>query len=73
MSKIIEINNFIDCLLNTRQRLFDHTILIYIIYDARTIIGFVGFLANLLNIPTDGTPVSAQKSASQKELLFVRL
>jgi hypothetical protein len=40
---------------------------------SRTIIGSVDFLANLLNIPTDGTPVSAQKSASQNELLFVRL
>jgi hypothetical protein len=36
-------------------------------------IGFVGFVANLLNKPTDGATVSVRKSASEKELLFVRL
>jgi hypothetical protein len=45
----------------------------YIIYGHRTIIGFVGFVANLLNKPTDGATVSVRKSASEKELLFVRL
>jgi hypothetical protein len=34
---------------------------------------FVGFVANLLNRPTDGATVSVRKSASEKELLFVRL
>jgi hypothetical protein len=43
------------------------------IYGDRTIIGFVGFVANLLNRPTDGATVSVRKSASEKELLFVRL
>jgi hypothetical protein len=44
-----------------------NTILIYIIY------GDVGFVANLLNRPTDGATVSVRKSAAEKELLFVRL
>jgi hypothetical protein len=48
-------------------------LLIYIIYDDRTIIRFVGLVANLLNRPTDGARVSVRKSASEKELLFVRL
>jgi hypothetical protein len=34
---------------------------------------FVGFVANLLNRSTDGATVSVRKSASEKELLFVRL
>jgi hypothetical protein len=34
------------------------------------IISFVGFIANLLNRPIDG--VTVRKSASEKELLFVR-
>jgi hypothetical protein len=34
---------------------------IYIIYGDRTIIGFVGFVANLLNRPIDGTTVSVRK------------
>jgi hypothetical protein len=36
-------------------------ILIYIIYGDRTIFGFVGFVANLLNRPTDGATVSIRK------------
>jgi hypothetical protein len=43
------------------------TIRIYIIY------GDVGFVANILNRPTDGATVSVRKSAAEKELLFVRL
>jgi hypothetical protein len=39
----------------------------------RTIIGFVGFVANLLNRRTNGATVSVRKSVSEKELLFVRL
>jgi hypothetical protein len=35
-------------------------------------IDFVGFVANLLNRPTDGG-TGVRKSASEKELLFVRL
>jgi hypothetical protein len=31
--------------------------LIYIIYGDRTIIGLIGFVANLLNRPTDGATV----------------
>jgi hypothetical protein len=46
---------------------------IYIIYRDSTIIGFVGYVANLLNRPTDGATASIRKSASKKELLFVRL
>jgi hypothetical protein len=42
-----------------------------LIYGDRTIISFVGFVANLLNRPTDGA--TARKSASEKELLFVHL
>jgi hypothetical protein len=38
----------------------------------RTIMGFVGFVANLLNSSTDGATVTVRKSASEKELLFVR-
>jgi hypothetical protein len=45
-------------------------LLIYIIYGDRTIIGFVGFVVNR---PTDGATVCVRKSASEKELLFVRL
>jgi hypothetical protein len=48
-------------------------LLIYIIYGDRTITGFVGFVGNLLNRPTDGAPVSVRKNASEKELLFIRL
>jgi hypothetical protein len=48
-------------------------ILIYIIYGDRTIIGFVGFVANLLNKRTDGATVSVRKNASEKELFFVLL
>jgi hypothetical protein len=38
-----------------------------------TIIGFVDFVANLLNRLIDGALVSVWKSASDKELLFVGL
>jgi hypothetical protein len=34
---------------------------------------FIGFVANLLDRPADATTVSVRKSASEKELLFVRL
>jgi hypothetical protein len=41
------------------------------------LLGFVGFVLNLLNRPTDGATFSiakcVRKSASEKELLFVRL
>jgi hypothetical protein len=37
------------------------------------LLGFAGFVVNLLNRPTDGTTVQGQKSATEKELLFVRL
>jgi hypothetical protein len=37
------------------------------------VFGFVGFVVNLLNRPTDGATVKGQKSAAEKELLFVRL
>jgi hypothetical protein len=50
-----------------------YLLIIYIIYGDRTIIGFVGFVANLLNRPTDGATVSVRKSAPEKQLLFVGL
>jgi hypothetical protein len=34
---------------------------------------FVGFVADLLNRPTDDATVSVRKSTSEKELLFVHL
>jgi hypothetical protein len=34
---------------------------------------FVGFVVNVLNRPTDGATVHGQKSASEKELLLVRV
>jgi hypothetical protein len=37
------------------------------------LIGFYGFVVNLLNRPTDGATISARKNVSKKELLFVRL
>jgi Mg/Co/Ni transporter MgtE len=37
---------------------FETDYYIYIIDDDRTIIGFVGFVANLLNRPTDGVTAS---------------
>jgi hypothetical protein len=39
------------------------TLLIYIIYGSRTILGFVGFVANLLNRATDGVRKSASKKS----------
>jgi hypothetical protein len=45
----------------TRNLLFAMQLLIYIIYGDRTIIGFVGFVANLLNSTTDGATVSVRK------------
>jgi hypothetical protein len=37
------------------------------------LLGFVGFVVNLLNRPTDGATVHSQKTASEKELLFIRM
>jgi hypothetical protein len=37
------------------------------------LLGFVSFAVNLLNRPTYGTTVQGQKSAAEKELLFVLL
>jgi hypothetical protein len=42
-------------------------------FGDRTIIGSVGFVANLLNSPTDGATVSVRKSAFKRELLLDRL
>jgi hypothetical protein len=44
-------------------------LLIYIIYGDRTIIGFVGFVANLLNSPTDGATVSVRKRVTFRPLV----
>jgi hypothetical protein len=56
--------------LPTRVEIYylQYNCLFYIIYSYRTIIGFVGFVANLLNRPTDGATVSVRK-----KLLIVRL
>jgi hypothetical protein len=35
------------------------------------LLGFVGFVVNLLNRPTDGATAHGQKSASEKELVLV--
>jgi hypothetical protein len=48
--------------------LFAIHLLIYIIYGDRTIIGFVGFVANLLNKPTDGATVSVRKKVTFRPL-----
>jgi hypothetical protein len=53
--------------------IFAIQLLIYIIYGDRTIIGFVGFVANLLNRLTDGPTVSVRKSAFEIDLLFVHV
>jgi hypothetical protein len=45
-------------------------VLIYIIYGDRTIIGFVGFVVNLLNRPTDGTTVQRLKKCVRKRITF---
>jgi hypothetical protein len=37
------------------------------------LLGFVGFVVNLLSRPTDGAAVHALKIASEKELLLVRM
>jgi Mg/Co/Ni transporter MgtE len=47
---------------------FETDYYIYIIDDDRTIIGFVGFVANLLNRPTDGV----RKSKVTRYLVTLR-
>jgi hypothetical protein len=70
--RLIHINNFFFSsiryqLANTiRNLLFAIQLLIYIIYGDRTIIGFVGFVANLLNRPTDGATVSIRKCVRKR-------
>jgi hypothetical protein len=44
-------------------------LLIYIIYGDRTIIGFVGFVANLLKKQTDGAMVSVRKRITFRPLV----
>jgi hypothetical protein len=44
-------------------------VLIYIIYGGRTIVGFVGFVANLLNRPTDGASVKIRKRVTFRPLV----
>jgi hypothetical protein len=53
----------------TRNLLFAMQLLIYIIYGGRTIIGFVGFIANLLNRPTDAATVSVRKRVTFRALV----
>jgi hypothetical protein len=42
---------------------------IYIVYGDRTIIGFVDFVDNLLNRPTDGATVSVRKRVTFRPLV----
>jgi hypothetical protein len=50
--------------------IFDfETAYIYIIYGDMTISGFVGFVANLLNRPTDGVMISVRKSVTFNPLV----
>jgi hypothetical protein len=44
-------------------------LLIDIIYGDRTIIGFVGFAANLPNRPTDGATVTVRKRVTFRPLV----
>jgi hypothetical protein len=53
----------------TRNLLFAIQLLICIIYSERTIISFVGFVANLLNRPTDGATVSVRKRVTFRPLV----
>jgi hypothetical protein len=53
----------------TRNLLFIIQLVIYIIYGDSTIIGFVGFVANLLNRPTDGATVSVRKRVTFRPLV----
>jgi hypothetical protein len=55
------------------DKLIHINIFFCICVSAMTMIGFVGFVANLQNKPTNGATISVRKSASKKELLFVRL
>jgi hypothetical protein len=66
LNLLTHINNFL-------YSIFYQQLLIYLIYGDRIIIGFVGFVVNLPNRLTDGSTVSVRKSASEKELCFVRL
>jgi hypothetical protein len=50
----------------TRNLLFAIQLLIYIIYGDRTIMGFVGFVANLLNRLTDGARSASEKVRPRK-------
>jgi hypothetical protein len=53
----------------TRNLRFAIQLLIYIIYGHRTIIGFVGFVVNLLNRPTDDATVSVRKRVTFRLLV----
>jgi hypothetical protein len=44
-------------------------LLIYIIYDDGTTIGFVGFVANVLNRPTEGATASVRKRVTFRALV----
>jgi hypothetical protein len=68
---LIHINDFFIIIFyqlanKTRNLLFSTHLLIYIIYGDRAIIGFV---ANLLNRPTDGATVSVRKSVLFRPLV----
>jgi predicted RNA methylase len=53
----------------TRNLLFAIQLLFYIIYDDKTIIGFVGLVVNLLNRPTDGAAGSVRKRVTFRSLV----
>jgi hypothetical protein len=55
--------------IKTRHLPFAIQLLIYIIYGDRTIIGFVGFVANLLNRPPDGATVIVRKRVTFRPLV----
>jgi hypothetical protein len=50
-------------------QLANYKFTIYIIYGDRTIIGVVGFVADLLNRPTDGATVSVRKRVTFRPLV----
>jgi hypothetical protein len=52
-----------------KSRFFLFAIQLLIVYGDRTIIGFVGFVDNLLNRPTDGATVSVRKRVTFRPLV----
>jgi hypothetical protein len=63
------LNIYIHIIVDISYHSFAIQLLIYIIYGDRTIIGFVGFVANLLNRPTDGATDSVRKRVTFRPLV----